>query len=131
MALRAFKLAGGQGVIVSPELGRQDLIALPSKSVLPLGIVVSGFWPYCVSRVLAQELKPYQPFTSPRGEQGWARRYGSLFWIYPNWPVDLRFAQETLVKAGYRLFVHLDEFIPQQVRIKKRPGLWNWEVGLK
>jgi putative protease len=131
LAIRAFKLLGGQGVIVSPELGRADLENLPAKSVLPLGIVISGQWPFCVSRVLAPDLQPGQPFVSPRGEQGWAQRYGSLYWVYPNWPLNLRASQDALVKTGYRLFVHLEEPIPKNIRLKKRPGEWNFEIGLK
>ena len=131
LAIRAFKLAGGHGVIVGPELGKEDLTALPSKSVLPLGIVVSGHWPFCVSRALAEGMKTGEPFVSPKGEQGWVRRYGSLFWVYPNWGIDLQFGQETLVKAGFRLFVHLDEYVPKPVKIKNRPGRWNWDIGLK
>jgi putative protease len=131
LAARAFKLLGGQGVIISPELSRSDLEALAAKSVLPLGIVISGHWPLCVSRVLADGLQTEQPFFSPRHEQGWARQYGSLYWIYPNWPIDLRSHQDDLIKAGYRLLIHLDEPIPRAVQIKKRPGNWNWELGLK
>jgi putative protease len=131
LAIRAFQLMGGNGVIVSPELGRSDLEALAAKSVLPLGIVVSGFWPFCVSRVLEDNLKPNAPFVSPRGEQGWACRHGSLYWVYPNWQLDLRAVQEPLIKAGYRLFVHLDEPVPKGVAIKRRPGKWNWDHGLK
>jgi U32 family peptidase len=131
LAIRAFKMIGGQGVIVSPELGRGDLQILADKSVLPLGIIVSGFWPFCVSRVLAEDLKTQQPIVSPKQEQGWAVRYGQLYWIYPNWPVDLRSEQENLKHAGYRLFVHLEEPVPRSVRIKKRPGRWNWDGGLK
>jgi putative protease len=124
-------MLGGQGVIVSPELGKTDLETLAGKSVLPVGIVVSGFWPFCVSRVLADDLKIDQPFVSPKGEQGWARRDNQLYWIYPNWPVDLRAAQEQLKKAGFRMFVHLDEPVPKAVKIKHRPGLWNYNIGLK
>jgi putative protease len=131
MAVRAFKLLGGQGVIVSPELGKQDFAALSDKSVLPLGIVLSGYWPYCVSRTLAEGVKLNQPFVSPRGEEGWAHRYGSLYWIYPNWSLDLQPERQALVSAGYRLFVHLDEPVPRAVRTKKRPGRWNWDIGLK
>jgi len=131
LAARAFKLLGGQGIVVSPELSRSDLEALAAKSVLPLGIVVSGHWPLCVSRVLADGLKTEQPFFSPRHEQGWVKQYGGLYWIYPNWPVDLRSHQEGLIKAGYRLLIHIDEPIPSAVSIKKRPGIWNWELGLK
>ena len=131
LAIRAFKLLGGQGVIVSPELSHPDLEAMAAKSVLPLGVVTSGHWPLCVSRTLAQGLKTDQPFASPRHEEAWARRYGSLFWIYPNWPIDLRKQQDALVKAGYRMLVHLDEPIPRAVTLKKRPGQWNWGLGLK
>jgi putative protease len=131
LAIRAFKKMGGQGVIVSPELGSDDLLGLADKSVLPLGIVISGFWPFCVSRVLAEELKTRQPLVSPKQEQGWAVQYGQLYWIYPNWSIDLRSEQERLKGAGFRLFVHLEEPVPKTVRIKKRPGRWNWDGGLK
>ena len=131
LAIRAFKIMGGQGVIVSPEMGHTDLQALADKSVLPLGIVVTGFWPFCVSRVLADDLKSGQPFVSPKEEQGWAVRHGALYWIYPNWPLDLRSEQEQLKRIGFRLFVHLEETLPRGVKIKKRPGRWNWDGGLK
>jgi putative protease len=131
LAVRAFKLLGGNGVIVSPELGRDDLENLGAKSVLPLGVVVGGHWPFCVSRALAEDFKTNQPFVSPQEEEGWARRYDNLYWVFPNWIIDLRSAQELLVKAGYRLFVHLEEHVPRDIRIKKRPGRWNWEIGLK
>jgi len=131
LAIRGFKMMGGQGVIVSPELGKSDLEGLAAKSVLPVGIVVSGFWPFCVSRVLADGLKTDQPFVSPKGEQGWVRQYSRLYWVYPNWPVDLRALQDPLQKAGYRMFVHLDEPVPRPVKIKRRPGLWNLDIGLR
>jgi putative protease len=98
---------------------------------LPLGIVISGQWPFCVSRVVASDFNVESPFESPREEQGWVSRYGSLYWVFPNWPIDMRPFQDQLAKAGYRLFVHLDEPIPKSVQIKKRPGRWNWDVGLK
>jgi putative protease len=131
LAIRSFKILGGQGVIVSPELGREDLVALANKSVLPLGVVVSGNWPLCVSRVLAGDMKTDVAFASPRGEQGWVRRYGQLYWLYPNWPIDLRSLQEDLKRAGYRMMVHLDEPVPSAVKLKRRPGKWNWDIGLK
>jgi U32 family peptidase len=131
LAIRSFKLMGGQGVIISPEMGREDLESLPAKSVLPLGIVISGHWPFCVSRALAPDLNPDQSFVSPRGEEGWVQHHGSLYWIYPNWALDLNELQDPLIKAGYRLFVHMDEYVPRNVRLKKRPGHWNWELGLK
>ena len=131
LAIRAFKNLGGQGVIVSPELGKGDYEILGAKSLLPLGVVTAGFWPLCVSRVLDEELKTGKGFVSPKGETGWVRRYGRLHWVYPNWRVDLRSVQSQLVGFGYRLFVNLDEPVPGGVKIKPRPGLWNWNIGLK
>ncbi|MBR9980323.1 MAG: U32 family peptidase [Desulfatitalea sp.] len=131
IAIRTFKSLGGQGVIVSPELGQADYEALATKSVLPLGVVIFGHWPFCVSRVVADDLQAGQPFESPRKEQSWVSHYGNLHWVFPNWPIDLRPIQDTLVELGYRLFVHLDEPVPKTVQIKKRPGRWNWELGLK
>jgi len=29
------------------------------------------------------------------------------------------------------MFVHMDEPIPKNVELKKRPGLWNWNTGLR
>ena len=131
LAIRAFKMMGGQGVIVSPELGKNDMETLAAKSVLPVGAVVSGFWPFCVARALSDDLQENQPFVSPKGEQGWARKFEDLYWVYPNWQVDLRAAQDQLQKAGYRMFVHLDEPVPKAVKIKRRPGNWNYDIGLK
>jgi putative protease len=131
LAVRSFKMMGGQGVIASPELGQRDLEALAAKSVLPLGLVVSGFWPFCVSRTMAGNFKANRAFTSPKGEDGWVRHHDGLYWVYPNWQVNLRAHQDQLQRFGFRLFVHLDEPVPRDVQIKKRPGLWNWSHGLR
>ena len=69
--------------------------------------------------------------TSPRVEQAWVRKYGPDYWMFPNWKLDLREKKEALRRAGYSMFVHLIEPVPAAVKMKKRPGLWNWEVGLK
>jgi len=119
------------GVIVSPELGQSDYEALPSKSPLPLGIIMSGNWPLCVSRILADDLKTACLFASPKGEHAWVRRYGSDFWVFPNWQVDLTSKTDELKKAGYKMLVHLSEPLPKKVKLKERPGLWNWKIGLK
>jgi putative protease len=120
-----------KGVIVSPEQGKTDYDGLPAKSPLPLGIVVTGNWPLCVSRIIADDLKTDQLFNSPKGEQAWARQYGSDVWVFPNWPVDLISRKDALIKAGYKMLVHLSEPLPKNVKLKERPGLWNWEIGLK
>lgn len=131
MAVAVLARCGFAGVIVSPELGREDFLALAQGSPLPLGAVIGGSWPLCISRVLAEEAAIDQPFESPRGEEAWVARYGEDYWVFPNWRLDLAPAVETLRRAGYRLFVHLEEPVPAGVRMKARPGLWNWETGLK
>jgi putative protease len=122
---------GFSGAFVSPELGRDEYLALPVASPLPLGIVVAGHWPLCISRTIAAEIKEDKPFSSPRGEQSWVHRHGADYWMYPNWQLDLREKRAELKKAGYRMFAHLVEPLPPEVTLKPRPGLWNYDVGLK
>ena len=131
LAIKVLTGLGFNGVIVSPELSRKDYLALPRHSQLPLGLVVSGNWPLCISRALSDEITLDKPFTSPKGEQGWVRRYGSDYWVYPNWRIDLRAEQKALVKAGYSLLVDLQEPIPPGIKMKTRQGMWNWRIGLR
>ncbi len=131
LAIAAAESLGFNGVIVSPELGREDYLQLPRHSPLPLGIVIAGSWPLCVARSLAEEVKPYKAFSSPRGEQAWVAKYDTDYWVYPNWKMDLKSQKKLLQKAGYKLFVDLIEPIPRTVKLKKRQGLWNWEHSLK
>ncbi|MEE8400520.1 MAG: peptidase U32 family protein [Desulfobacterales bacterium] len=130
LAIQMLETMGFKGVVVSPELGQSDFLDLPGQSPLPLGIVISGNWPLCVSRVLSEEIQTETLFTSPKGEQAWVREYESDFWVYPNWKIDLTTYQGVFQKAGYCLFVHLFEPIPKGIEMKKRPGLWNWDVDL-
>jgi len=130
-AIQSLKQMGVSGVVVSPELGKREYLALPAQSVLPLGIVLSANWPLCISRTLADNFKEKTPFTSPKGESAWTAQYGSDYWLFPNWQVDLRQQKRALVEAGYTLLVHMAEPVPRSVKIKRRPGLWNWELGLK
>jgi putative protease len=130
IAIKALASMGFKGVIVSPELGQKDYLLLPEQSPLPLGMVLYGNWPLCVSRVLSDRLETETLFTSPKREAAWATKNESDYWVYPNWKLDLRPHRNILEKGGYRLFVHLLEPIPKDVTLKKRPGLWNWEVGL-
>ena len=131
LALGVAAEMGFSGAFVSPELGRDDYLVLPAASPLPLGIVVSGNWPLCISRTIAAEIKEDKPLTSPRGEQSWVHRHGADYWMYPNWQLDLREKTTELKKAGYRMLVHLVEPPPPEVKLKQRPGLWNWDIGLK
>lgn len=131
LTLETFKRLGFDGAFVSPELGETDILTLCRQSPLPLGIVLSGHWPLCISRTLAADMKLRQPFESPRGEQAWAEQYGPDYWIFPNWKLDIDEKKRALQEAGINLFAHLDEPVPPAITIKKRPGLWNWEIGLK
>jgi len=131
LAAEVLSFMGFSGVIVSPELGKTDYTKLPAKSPLPLGIVLSGNWPLCISRSISDAIAPEKPFVSPKGEHAWIRRHGSNYWVYPNWPVDLTGVRDQLKKIGYRVFVHINEPIPDAITMKKRQGLWNWDIGLK
>jgi len=131
LALELLKQAGFAGAFVSPELGRDAFLELPRISPLPLGMVLTGLWPLGLSRVLSEAIDPEQPFTSPRGEQAWAKRYGETVWVFPNWKLDLSSQRRVLEKAGYQWLAHLEEPVPKVVKLKNRPGMWNWNIGLK
>jgi len=131
LAIKSLADLGFAGVLLSPELGRKDYLAMPASSPLPLGMVISGHWPLCVSRIVADDVKTGSAFTSPRGEQGWVARYEDDYWIFPNWQLDLQSEIEGLERAGYRMFFNLVEPIPRGVNMKKRPGRWNWKIDLK
>jgi len=131
LALKSLAEMGFTGAFLSPELGHKDYLAMPADSPLPLGMVISGHWPLCVSRIIADDVKIGSAFTSPRGEQGWAARYEDEYWIFPNWQLDLHSEARGLEKAGYKMFANLIEPIPRGVKTKKRPGRWNWKIDLK
>jgi putative protease len=130
LAIAVAESLGLSGVVVSPELGREDYLQLPQHSPLPLGIVIAGSWPLCVARFLAQEVQTDKAFSSPREEQSWVARYDSDYWVYPNWKMDLKSQKKLLHDAGYTLFVELVEPIPKTVKLKQRKGLWNWDGKL-
>ncbi len=130
LALAMVERLGCAGAFVSPELDAESFLALPTTSPLPLGIVQGGMLPACVARIRADAVRDGEPLTSPKGEVFWTQLHGGLFWVYPNWELDLSPYQETLRRAGYRVFATLHEWIPKTVPRKERAGLWNWEVGL-
>jgi putative protease len=131
LSLEAVAGLGVAGAVVSPELGRQDTLEMPARSPLPLGIVLSGSWPLCISRILAEDAKTETLLVSPRSEGGWVRQYGQDYWVYPDWQLDLTAQKKELLQAGYRVFISLVERPPQGIRLKRRPGLWNWNVDLR
>ena len=131
LAIAAIYNMGFNGAIVSPELSAEEFLRLPQQSPIPLGIVIAGNWPLCVARSITPGIQLDKPFASPRGEQAWATRYGSDYWVYPNWKLDLQTHKKVLQKSGYSLFVNLFEPVPKKVKLKKRPGVWNWQHSLK
>jgi putative protease len=131
LAVNQIKSYGFSGAIVSPELGLDDYLSLAKQSPLPLGIVLFGEWPLSISRVFSGQLKKARAFESPKGEAAWAAEYDSNYWVYPNWRLNLIPFRQKLEQAGYRHFFHLNEPIPPSIRMKDRPGIWNWKLGLQ
>ncbi|MBA3028806.1 MAG: U32 family peptidase [Desulfobacteraceae bacterium] len=129
-AVEAMKKLGFHGVILSPELSAKEYLDFPKNSSLPLGLVISGNWPFCISRIESPELKPQTLFKSPKNEEAWSTRYDGNTWVFPNWKLDIQGEKDRLEKAGYRVFVHLMEPIPSEVALKIRPGKWNWNLSL-
>lgn len=121
---------GFAGAFISPELNREDFLALPAASPLPLGVVLGGFWPVGISRFGLAGLNTDDVFQSPRGERFWSKDRSGLTWIYPAWPLNLADKKKELLKAGYKFFCWLNETTPQKLAPQKRPGLFNWEGNL-
>lgn len=121
---------GFKSAFVSPELTKEAFLALPRQSPLPLGVVLSGFWPVGVGRHDPVGIKSNEPFASPKGEMFWTRRYGQNTWVYPAWPLDITNFRPELEAAGYAFFAHIEETLPKAMATASRPGLFNWEGEL-
>jgi putative protease len=130
LAIGQLARQGFEAVVISPELSGEDLLSLPGQSPLPLGITLTGFWPAGITRHKALGLKAQDSFSSPKGEEFWMRRYGENIWIYPAWPLDLTEHRPALEKAGYSLFVHMDERPPRTMTQTDRPGEFNWKIDI-
>lgn len=128
--LKIYKDLGFGGAIVSPELSSSDLLALPKQSPIPLGVVISGFWPMGLSRWPLAGVKPNQPFTSPMNEFFWLRKHGQNTWLYPGWSLDLSRQQKKLQAAGYGWMVHLNEDPPPSLPKATRVSTFNWKLKL-
>lgn len=128
LAVAVLKEMGFSGVFASPEMGEEDFMRLGTESPLPLGLVLSGFWPLAISRVGV--LAPGESLVSPKDERVWGRVYGQNQWLFPDWICDIREKKSLLEKAGYRLFVHMEESLPKGMSLRQRPGLWNWNLRL-
>lgn len=121
---------GFSGVVVSPELDKQTFLSLPENTPLPLGIVVYGNWPIAVSKIAPEKIRPHQLFFSPKEEGAWISKINGLYAVYPQWRLDIREKKKELIQAGYTMFVYMDRTLPGGVTMKKRPGLWNWDLRL-
>lgn len=128
LAAEVLKEMGFAGIFVSPELGEEDLIHFAKESPLPSGIVLSGFWPLGLSRVSV--LEDGESLTSPKGEKMWGKTYNGNQWLFPDWQLDIREKKDFLEKAGYKVFLHMDEPMPRGMSPRTRPGLWNWKLRL-
>ena len=131
LSLSILKSRGFGGVIVSPELGKADYKRLAHNAPLPLGMVLSGHWPLCISRIISDDVLLSEPVKSPKGEFAWVNNYDFNYWVFANWRLNLTEKRKWLEKIGYRLFVHLNEPVPLKLNLKERPGSWNWDIGLK
>ena len=130
LALEAMRAMGFDSAVISPELGGEDALALPALSPLPLGIVLSGFWPVGISRHDSGPVKAQDAFQSPKGEAFWMRRYGGNLWFYPAWPLDLTAHRPALEQAGYVTFIHMEEHPPKSLDQARRPGEFNWNIDV-
>ncbi len=129
-ALSLLQDMGFAGAFVSPELNRDDFLSLPSISPLPLGIVLAGSWPLCISRFLASELQTAQPVTSPKKEVSWMLKQGQTYYHYPNWDLDLSAHRKELEQAGYALFANLYQKRPPKIPKAQRTSTFNWDLRL-
>ncbi|WP_321491675.1 U32 family peptidase [uncultured Desulfobacter sp.] len=130
LAVEMLKRQGFSGAIVSPELDSQTLLSLPKHCCLPLGAVCRANWPVAISRIAAPDLDLGTGFTSPMGEVAWTSKYNATYHTFPNWPLDLSSKTEELKQAGFAMLVNIFENIPKGIRMKPRPGTWNWQLKL-
>ena len=130
LSIKLMSKLGFKGVIVSPELNKKDFLDLSKNSPLPLGVLIYGNFPLTISRTLSSDFKTDKLFRSPKGEEGIVKKKGENYFVYPNWYVDLRSKKEFLKKNGYSLFLTMNEKFPKHFQMKRREGLWNWNMKL-
>jgi len=121
---------GMECAFASPELSGAELLSLPRHSPIPLGIVVGGFWPLGLTRILSEEVRLEEPVLSPRGEVAFVRKFGGNHWIFPGWELDLSAHRRELEQAGYALFATLRETWPKFLETAPRTSVFNWDQGL-
>ena len=130
LAVKSMAELGFDGVIVSPELSKNDYIDIANKNFLPLGILIYGSFPLSISRTLSEEIKLNKSFLSPKKEESIVKKKGENYFVYPNWHLDLRSKKDFLIKNGYSLFLTMNEKFPANFKIKQRKSVWNWDIRL-
>ncbi len=128
-AIATLKDLGFTGVIVSPELAKDDFFALGNGSPLPLGIVIKGFWPLGLSRFMADGFKKDALFQSPKGEGAVVQTHGDTNWLFPSWELDLTEHRKELAQNGYSIFLDMHEYLPRGVA-SGRKSVFNWNLQL-
>ena len=130
LAINTLAQAGFSQAIVSLELSGEEILALPALSPLPLGVVLSGFWPLGLSRHKQSPKLLGSALISPKRETLWTRQYGQNLWIYPAWPLEITAKKDSLVQAGYTTFVHIHEHPGREIPEAERVSQFNWDIGL-
>lgn len=131
LAIDVLKKLGFKGAFVNPELPGEEILSLPKRSVLPLGIITKGYFPFAVSRVVSEELNQDKLFYSPKKEAGFVKKYDENYWVYPAWELDLRDKENQLKRAGYTFFAEMAETAPDEIKkLKRRKSKWNWDLKL-
>ena len=118
------------GCIVSPELCSQDILDLPALAPLPLGILGKGYWPFGISRILAESVQIGETYRSPHGEDMFVKKIGQNHWLYPTWGIDITDKSKQLKQAGYQVFVQFQEQLPKKIQGAKRSSNFNWDNQL-
>ena len=129
-AVAQYRAMGFSGAIVSPELDKETFLSLPAAASLPLGVVTRANWPLAVSRIVSPDFSTGKIFFSPKGEGAWTRKVNQTYYTFPTWRLDISGHKEDLRAAGYTLFITMEERTPKGMKMKQRPGMWNWNLKL-
>ena len=116
--------------IASMELSKEDLGNLAKSTPLPLGLVTKGYFPIGITRFSPEGISLDKSFRSALREDFWVKKYGSSYWFYPAWELDLSSFENELIAMGYSFFVHITEYAPQGVAIVRKQSTFNWHLSL-
>lgn len=126
LTLSELSRVGYSGAFVSPELSSRSFLEMPRKSPLPLGVVIQGFWPLCLSRILSPATKTTSIIRSPKKEMSWLATYQGTVYHYSNQELDLSAFCNELKNAGYSFLARLHQPRPSHVPKPKTFSTFNW-----